>query len=107
MSTEGHFDLICANLPYIPSVKLAQLEVARHEPALALDGGIDGLRLVELLLVQAASRMAPEGMLLMEIEHEQGKAAVELARRHFRNASIQVLADLAGLPRLLKIEQNG
>lgn len=102
----GPFDLVCANLPYIPTSKLAQLEVARHEPALALDGGTDGLRLVEPLLVQAASRMAPGGLLLLEIEFEQGEQSVEIARRLFPRAAIQVLPDLAGLPRLLRIEQN-
>ena len=40
----GPFDLICANLPYIPSETLEDLEVARYEPKLALDGGKDGLR---------------------------------------------------------------
>lgn len=100
----GPFDLVCANLPYIPSAKLGRLEVARREPKLALDGGTDGLRLVEPLLAQAASRMAPGGLLLLEIEFEQGEAASAIARRQFPDASVQVLADLAGLPRLLKIE---
>jgi release factor glutamine methyltransferase len=39
----GPFDVICANLPYIPTAALADLEVARREPARALDGGRDGL----------------------------------------------------------------
>ncbi|HSV85730.1 MAG TPA: peptide chain release factor N(5)-glutamine methyltransferase, partial [Levilinea sp.] len=40
------FDLLCANLPYIPTQTLASLDVARFEPWMALDGGTDGLRLV-------------------------------------------------------------
>ena len=99
----GWIDLVCANLPYIPSQTLAGLEVASHEPWLALDGGPDGLRLVERLLAQAAVRMAPGGMLLLEIESGQGESAAELASRLFPQAAIRVLPDLSGKPRLLKI----
>ncbi len=102
----GPFDLLCANLPYIPTPKLATLEVARHEPGLALDGGTDGLRFIEQLLAQAASRMAPAGLLLLEIEAGQQDEAASLASRYFPGASINVLPDLAGLPRLLRIETN-
>jgi len=99
----GRFDLVCANLPYIPSQTLAGLEVARREPRLALDGGPDGLRLIERLLTQAAMRMAPGGLLLLEIESGQGESAAELAFRLFAKAAIRVLPDLSGKPRLLKI----
>ncbi len=100
----GPFDLVCANLPYIPSGKLDGLEVTRHEPRAALDGGPDGLREIERLLGQAAPRMAAGGLLLLEIEFEQGQQAKELADDAFPSASIKVLPDLAGLPRLLRIE---
>ncbi len=99
----GPFDLLCANLPYIPSAALAGLAVAAYEPRLALDGGPDGLRLIERLLAQSAPRMAPGGMLLLEIEAGQGESAAEAAYRCFPEASIRVLPDLAGKPRLLKI----
>ena len=49
-ATSSKFDLICANLPYIPTTTLSQLAVAGHEPLSALDGGVDGLRLIEPLL---------------------------------------------------------
>ena len=44
------FDLICANLPYIPTHDLKHLDVSRKEPLLALDGGEDGLFLIRKLL---------------------------------------------------------
>jgi release factor glutamine methyltransferase len=47
---QADFDLICANLPYIPSEKLTNLEVVRHEPRLALDGGPQGLDAIACLL---------------------------------------------------------
>lgn len=100
----GPFDLVCANLPYIPSSTLPELDVARYEPRLALDGGPDGLRLVERLLAQLASRLAPGGTVLLEIEFSQGQSAPALARRYFPQATIQLKTDLAGLPRLVSIQ---
>ena len=46
LPTDLHFDLICANLPYIPSESLKGLPIFGTEPTLALDGGADGLDLV-------------------------------------------------------------
>ncbi len=100
----GPFDLVCANLPYIPTHKLAGLEITRHEPRRALDGGADGLRLVERLLVQAATCVAAESLLLLEIESGQGEEALRMAHRTFPGAVQRVISDLAGMPRLLRIE---
>lgn len=99
----GPFDLICANLPYIPTRTLSDLEVARSEPALALDGGADGLRLIERLLVDASRVLANGGLLLLEIEDSQGESAPWLARTFFPGAAIDLHFDLAGLPRLVSI----
>jgi release factor glutamine methyltransferase len=96
-------DLLCANLPYIPSPKLNDLRVAQREPRLALDGGPDGLRLIRRLLCAAGSVMRPGGLLLLEIEASQGAAARALARSAFPIAEVTVLPDLAGLDRLLRI----
>lgn len=98
------FDIVCANLPYIPSYKLSDLPVARHEPHLALDGGTDGLDLIRQLLTQAPQKVLPGGLLLLEIEAGQGLPALELGRAAFPNAEVAVLPDFAGLPRLLRIE---
>ncbi len=100
----GPLDLLCANLPYIPSGKLAHLSVARHEPRLALDGGPDGLSLVAALLSDAPRLLAPGGLALLEIEAGQGPAALQLAQAAFPHARATVLPDLAGLDRLIKIE---
>ena len=51
-------------------------------------------------------RMAPDGLLLLEIESGQGESAAELAFRLFAKAAIRVLPDLSGKPRLLKIVQD-
>lgn len=96
-------ELICANLPYIPSAKLEGLVVARREPRLALDGGVDGLRLIERVLNQAARRMRQPGLLLFELEANQGVGALALAKRCFPQADVTLLRDYAGYERLLRI----
>jgi release factor glutamine methyltransferase len=98
------FDLICANLPYIPSGELAGLAVAEHEPRLALDGGMDGLELIRRLLGQAAGALAPSGGMLLEIEYRQGAEAARLAQAAFPEGKVQIHKDLAGLDRVVEIE---
>ena len=98
------FDMICANLPYIPTSKLATLPVSKFEPRLALDGGPQGLTVIQRLLELSPSHLTSGGILLLEIEHEQKEAVIELAGSIFIGAAIQVLPDLAGHPRLLQIQ---
>jgi release factor glutamine methyltransferase len=96
-------DLICANLPYIPTAALAGLDIARHEPALALDGGPDGLDLIRRLVEQIPSFLNPGGLALLEIEAGQGASARALALQKLPGTKIDVLKDLAGHDRLLRI----
>lgn len=101
--TDMHFDLICANLPYIPTKTLQKLDVFGREPNLALDGGADGLNIVRQLLEVAPEWMAPNGMILLEIEASQGMSAVSLAYDAFDSAEIHLHRDLAGHDRLVEI----
>jgi release factor glutamine methyltransferase len=98
------FDLICANLPYIPSATLRYLRVARQEPSLALDGGLDGLDLIRRLLQSASGVLAPGGLVLLEIEASRGVAALELARSAFPHLGVELIQDLAGRHRLICIQ---
>jgi release factor glutamine methyltransferase len=100
----GRFDLVCANLPYIPTGKLPELAVSRYEPRLALDGGKDGLRLIERLLADLPGILAPGGLVLLEIEAEQGESSLALAKKYFPEAKSSVLEDWAAQPRLLVVE---
>lgn len=103
ISTEGHFDLICANLPYIPTETLHTLPIYGSEPTLALDGGADGLDLYRRLLKLAPNWLAPNGKILLEIEATQGVKALGLAYDFFNNMNIQLHQDLAGHDRILEI----
>ncbi len=96
----GPFDLVCANLPYIPWSTLTELAVAKTEPLLALDGGEDGLRLIDALLRDAKRWMSPGGLMLLEIEQGQGDAAVALAKQLLgEQVEVKLVRDLAGLAR--------
>lgn len=98
------FDLIAANLPYIPYQTLIDLPFYTFEPSLALDGGDDGLDLIRRLLAQAPDYLFPHGCLLLEIEAGQGESACELAKAAFPHAQIQLIPDLAGHDRLIEID---
>ncbi len=100
----GPFDLVCANLPYIPSAKLDELAVSRYEPRLALDGGAEGLGQIGRLLADGPRWLAKGGLMLLEIEAGQGESAPRLAERFLPGARAGVLPDLAGKARLLRIE---
>jgi release factor glutamine methyltransferase len=103
LPTDMHFDLVCANLPYIPTQTLRELHVYGREPTLALNGGADGLTVLRRLLHIAPEWLAPNGMILLEIEASQGMAAVSLAYDTFDRAEIYLHKDLARRDRLVEI----
>lgn len=93
------FDLIIANLPYIPAEEIASLSPeVRHDPASALDGGTDGLDLIRRLIETAPDRLAPGGALLLEIGLGQADAVnTLLSARKFRDISVR--PDYQNIPR--------
>ncbi len=96
------FDAIAANLPYIPTADIADLqpEVRRFEPHLALDGGPDGLDLVQRLIADSPPFLAPGARLLLEIGAGQAEATrAALAQRGF--VEVDTRRDLAGIERVV------
>jgi len=82
-SVEGIFDIIVSNPPYIPTVDIATLSrEVLNDPVLALDGGADGLRIVERLVEASSLKMSPGGLLAMEIGHDQAARVVEILKVH-------------------------
>ena len=79
----GQLHLVLSNPPYIPTGVWEQLDpvVRLHEPALALDGGQDGLDAIRTIAAGAQRALAPGGLLLLEHHHDQGPAAAELLRK--------------------------
>lgn len=101
---DNSFNIIVANLPYIPTETLRGLRVYGREPTLALDGGADGLDIIQRLLVESPRYLAPGGLILFEIEASQGVKALSLAYDAFAEAEIHLHQDLAGHDRLVEIQ---
>lgn len=75
------YDLIVANPPYVDAASVAALPPEyRHEPALALGSGRDGLDATRAILRDAARHLNPGGLLAVEIGHN--RAALEAAFPH-------------------------
>lgn len=76
----GRLQLVVSNPPYIPTAVLAGLDpvVRDHEPALALDGGADGLTAIRRIVAGAGAGLAPGGLLLLEHHHDQSEAVLAL-----------------------------
>lgn len=78
----GPFHAITSNPPYIPQGDLSHLQQeVQQEPSMALDGGADGLLFYRKLPEIAAARLAPGGLLAMEIGEDQGDAVAALVRQ--------------------------
>ncbi len=94
------FDWIVCNPPYVPTAAIARLapEVSLYDPALALDGGPDGLDAYRALAPQLARLAGPRGEVALEIGADRAVRAVLAA------AGLEVRAarpDLAGTTRCL------
>lgn len=95
-------DCVVSNPPYIPTADIDELDpgVRRFDPALALDGGPDGLVAYRQLTRQAVRCLRPDGDLLFEIGRGQDGDVSRLAEAAgFR--SVEARADLSGIVRAL------
>jgi len=104
LSGNSKFDIIVANLPYIPTRTLHDLTIYSHEPTLALDGGSDGMAINRRLLSQATDHLLPGGMLLIEIDSLQAPNLQSMAGELYPNGQIQIHKDLAGHDRVMEIQ---
>lgn len=103
----GPWDVIVANLPYVRSDALAALPApTTFEPALALDGGPDGLVVIDRLLERLPTALAHRGLALLEIGSDQGRLIVDRAADRLPGWTCRVEADLSGLPRVVVIERG-
>jgi release factor glutamine methyltransferase len=98
---DGSFDWIVANLPYIPTADISGLQrEVRFDPALALDGGEDGLAIVKRLIESIPGKIASNGVVALELGQGQAKTLSDfLARQNYRDISI--MKDYQGVERVL------
>ena len=103
-------DIVLANLPYVRTGELEALIERRlsvaFEPRLALDGGPDGLAVIGRLLDQLSWGLAADGVALLEIGADQGQSAPALVAERLPGWSCEVIPDLAGLPRVIRLRRG-
>lgn len=102
LKAEDQFDLVISNPPYIATPVIASLspEVRVHDPALALDGGPDGLEAYRQILANVQRHLKPEGRLLLEIGYDQAGPLTLMCRQTGLH-NVQVHRDMAGLERVV------
>ena len=104
------FDIVLANLPYVRAAELdanaGKPVSTTFEPRLALDGGADGLAVIARLLDQLEWGLASDGIALLEIGGDHGHAAPALVADRLPGWACDVIPDLAGLPRVMRIRRE-
>jgi len=82
-SLRGRVDILVANAPYVPTEEIGMMppEARLFEPAVALDGGSDGLDLQRRVAAGAPGWLAPDGRLLIETSDRQALGTVDIFRR--------------------------
>lgn len=101
-SINGPFDVIATNPPYITTGDMAGLmpDVARYEPAGALNGGADGLDPLRVIAPDALRLLSHQGLFLVEIGLGQAVGTEDILKRAGFQA-IQSVPDLNGITRCI------
>ena len=99
--TPTSVDIIIANLPYVLTTDVPQVNTFGFEPCLALDGGMDGMDIIKRLCLQAKDRLRPDGCLLLEIGIGQSKIVAELLQELYPSVNIDFVPDLRGIKRVV------
>jgi len=97
----GQVSGMVANPPYIPSAMVLTLEpeVRKHEPVLALDGGVDGLDCIRYLMETAPLYLVSGGFWLVEMMAGQGEVVAEMLQDHGSYCEVEICRDLEGVDR--------
>lgn len=98
-SIEEKYDLIAANLPYVPDGEATTMaRELRHDPALALFSGTDGMDLLRKFIPESVNFLKPGGVIALEIGHDQASQVREcLEKSGF--TGIEIHRDLSGIAR--------
>ena len=98
----GDFQCIVSNPPYIPRADIETLDgsVKDYEPHLALDGGEDGLDFYRSIAQQWKDALLPGGRLYFEVGIGQADDVLRIMRKE-GFGDIQIVKDLAGIPRVV------
>lgn len=97
-------DMIVANLPYVRHSEIRDLapEIRDYEPVLALDGGEDGLHVIQQMLEQMPAKLNREACCLLEVGQGQDEAVTLLIETYFPEARTESIVDLGGIARVVR-----
>lgn len=101
---EGKFDVIVSNPPYIPTEDIKSLDdkVKNFEPALALDGGSDGLKFYRAIAEGLEGKLAENGVLYLEFGIGQAESIKDI----FGQYDTQIIEDMQGVPRIAAVKRK-
>ena len=104
LAPRSPYDAILSNPPYIPTADIEGLSPeVKQEPFAALDGGEDGLTFYRAILKEYAPLVRPGGYILLEMGYDQGEALSALALEYLPAASVEIIPDLGGNQRVVKL----
>ncbi len=96
------FDLIVANLPYVPheDMESLALDLIHYEPRLALDGGKAGMEIYEKFLPVLPDYLADSGVVFLEIGYNQGPLITKVVQGTMPKATVEIIGDYADIDRI-------
>ncbi len=105
--TDGLFDMIISNPPYIPTSEIALLdeEVKNYDPLLALDGGEDGMRDYRQILPLASKMLKRRGYLLLEAGGSDQLKQISSLALNYQLQTLDILKDLNGNERCIILKK--
>jgi len=105
---QASFDLLVANLPYVPRLEWEQLprEIKDFEPQQALLGGEDGLDLIRPLVEQAYRYVKKGGWVLLEVGDRQAEQVAGLLTVAGAYACVETIKDFSGIERVVRARRR-
>ena len=104
----NQFSLVVSNPPYVSHIDVTNNlapEVSDYEPHLALDGGVRGLELIQIIREQLEDVLLPGGELFMEIGADQGQELLSMFSSRMNGLdgflTVEILKDYAGRDRVV------
>jgi len=109
VSEDASYDVIVSNPPYIPSAQIMTLDscIKDFEPTGALDGGPDGLAIIEKIIRRSAAYLRDGGLVALEIGHDQAPAVKSIFEKAGCYERIAGTNDLSGICRVMSARRKG
>lgn len=103
----GQIDLIICNPPYISTSKVSKMasEIADNEPAMAFDGGMVGLKIIQRLIQESPKFLSENGWLIFEIGLGQGPFVIQLCEKSNNYNQLRSYTDNSENIRVIAVSQ--